>query len=93
MTPDLRLLSGFARGVSVSLHVRVTCLHSGLWLRTGLIRARGDNVCLSPCLTLKYLNFNSGDLCMFGFMNRVPTLSSPASICPTLDPQPSNSAV
>ena len=32
MTPDLRLLSGFARGVSLSLSVRVTCLHSGSWL-------------------------------------------------------------
>ena len=35
MTPDLRLLSGFARGVSLSLHVRVTCLHSGSWLLSG----------------------------------------------------------
>ena len=32
MTPDLRLLSVFARGVSLSLHVRVTCLHSGSYL-------------------------------------------------------------
>ena len=32
MTPDLRLLSDFARGVSLSLHARVTCLHSGSWL-------------------------------------------------------------
>ena len=29
MTPDLRLLSGFACGVLLSLHVRDTCLHSG----------------------------------------------------------------
>ena len=35
VTPDLRLLSGFARGVSLSLHVRVTCLHSGSWLLSG----------------------------------------------------------
>ena len=35
MTPDLRRLSGFARGVSLSLHVRVTCLHSGSWLLSG----------------------------------------------------------
>ena len=32
MTPDLSLLSGFARGVLLSLHVRDTCLHSGSWL-------------------------------------------------------------
>ena len=32
LTPDLRLLSGFARGLSLSLPVRVTCLHSGSWL-------------------------------------------------------------
>ena len=32
MTPDLSLLSGFARGVSLSLHVRDTSLHSGSWL-------------------------------------------------------------
>ena len=32
MTPDLGLLSGFARGLSLSLHVRDTCLHSGSWL-------------------------------------------------------------
>ena len=31
MTPDLSLLSGFARGVLL-LHVRDTCLHSGSWL-------------------------------------------------------------
>ena len=37
MTPDLRLLSGFARGVSSSLHVRVTRLHSGSWLLSGLL--------------------------------------------------------
>ena len=36
MTPDLRLLSGFARGVLLSLHVRDTCLHSGSWLLSGL---------------------------------------------------------
>ena len=35
MTPDLRLLSDFACGVSLSLHVRVTCLHSGSWLLSG----------------------------------------------------------
>ena len=35
MTPDLRLLSGFARGVSLSLHVPVTCLHSGSWPLSG----------------------------------------------------------
>ena len=32
MTPDQSLLSGFARGVLLSLHVRDTCLHSGSWL-------------------------------------------------------------
>ena len=32
MTPDLRLLSGFARGVLLSFYVRDTCLHSGSWL-------------------------------------------------------------
>ena len=36
MTPDLNLLSGFARGVFLSLHVRDTCLHSGSWLLSGL---------------------------------------------------------
>ena len=40
MTPDLRLLSGFARGVSLSLHVRVTCLHSGSWLLSGFVWVR-----------------------------------------------------
>ena len=40
MTPDLRLLSGFARGVSLSLHVRVTCLHSGSWLLSGCLRVQ-----------------------------------------------------
>ena len=37
MTPDLSLLSGFARGVLLSLHVRDTdtCLHSGSWLLSG----------------------------------------------------------
>ena len=35
MTPDLSLLSGFARGVLLSLHVRDTCLHSGSWLISG----------------------------------------------------------
>ena len=37
MTPDLSLLSGFTRGVLLSLHVRDTCLHSGSWLLSGLI--------------------------------------------------------
>ena len=37
MTPDLRLLSGFACGVSLSLHVRVTCLHSGSWLLSNFL--------------------------------------------------------
>ena len=37
MTPVLRLLSGFARAVSLSLHVRVTCLHSGSWLLSGFL--------------------------------------------------------
>ena len=37
MTPDLSLLSGFARGVVLSLHVRDTCLHSGSWLLSGFI--------------------------------------------------------
>ena len=37
MTPDLRLLSGFARRVSLSLHVRVACLHSGSWLLSGFL--------------------------------------------------------
>ena len=37
MTPDLSLLSGFARGVLSSLHVRDTCLHSGSWLLSGLV--------------------------------------------------------
>ena len=32
MTTNLRLLSGFACGMSLSLHVRVTCLRSGSWL-------------------------------------------------------------
>ena len=36
MTPDLSLLSGFARGLLLSLHVRDTCLHSGSWLLSGL---------------------------------------------------------
>ena len=45
MTPDLRLLSGFARGVSLSLHVRVTCLHSGSWLLSGF--------CQSPTIFAK----------------------------------------
>ena len=36
MTPDLSLLSGFAHGVLLSLHVRDTCLHSGSWLLSGL---------------------------------------------------------
>ena len=44
MTPDLRLLSGFARGVSLSLHVRVTCLHSGSWLLSGFIIRKGTEV-------------------------------------------------
>ena len=42
MTPDLRLLSGFARGVLLSLHVRDTCLHSGSWLLSGLVKCIGD---------------------------------------------------
>ena len=37
MTPDLSLLSGFARGELLSLHVRDTCLHSGSWLLSGLV--------------------------------------------------------
>ena len=36
MTPDLSLLSGFARGVLLSLHVRDMYLHSGSWLLSGL---------------------------------------------------------
>ena len=32
MTPDLSLLSDFARGVLLSLHVRDTCLHLRSWL-------------------------------------------------------------
>ena len=35
MTPDLRLLGGFACGVLLSLHVRDTCLHLGSWLLSG----------------------------------------------------------
>ena len=35
MTPDLSLLSGFACGMLLSLHVRDTCLHSGSWLLSG----------------------------------------------------------
>ena len=35
MTPDLSLLRRFARRVLLSLHVRDTCLHSGLWLLSG----------------------------------------------------------
>ena len=35
MTPDLSLLSGFALGVLLSLHVRDTFLHSGSWLLSG----------------------------------------------------------
>ena len=42
MTPDLRLLSGFAGGVSLSLHVRVTCLHSVSWLLSGSMGCRGQ---------------------------------------------------
>ena len=38
MTPDLSLLSGFARGVLLSLHVRGTCLHSGSWLLSGFFQ-------------------------------------------------------
>ena len=40
MTLDLSLLSGFARGVLLSLHVRDTCLHSGSWLLSGLVCVR-----------------------------------------------------
>ena len=40
MTPDLRLLSGFARGVLLSLHVRDTCLHSGSWLLSGFLNLK-----------------------------------------------------
>ena len=40
MTSDLRLLNGFACGVSLSLHVRVTCLHSGSWLLSGFLGIR-----------------------------------------------------
>ena len=40
MTPDLSLLSGFARGVLLSLHVRDTCLHSGSWLLSGFASAK-----------------------------------------------------
>ena len=40
MTSDLSLLSGFARGVSLSLHVRETCLHSGSWLLSGFAALR-----------------------------------------------------
>ena len=35
--PDLRLRSGFAWGVLLSLHVRDTCLHSGSWLLSGFL--------------------------------------------------------
>ena len=35
MAQDLSFLSGFAHGVSLSLHVRVTCLHSYSWLLSG----------------------------------------------------------
>ena len=38
MTLDLPVQSGFASAVSLSLHVRVTCLHSGSWLLSGVIR-------------------------------------------------------
>ena len=38
MTPDLSLLSRFARGLLLSLHVRDTCLHSGSWLLSGFLR-------------------------------------------------------
>ena len=41
MTPDLSLLSGFARGVLLSLHVRDTCLHSGSWLLSGFLGRLG----------------------------------------------------
>ena len=37
MTPDLSLLSSFARGVLLSLHVRDACLHSGSWLLSGFM--------------------------------------------------------
>ena len=50
MTSDLRLLSGFARGVSLSLHVRVTCLHSGSWLLSGFL-------CTTSLSTDEYLRF------------------------------------
>ena len=36
MTSDLSLLSGFARRVLLSLHVRDTYLHSGSWFLSGL---------------------------------------------------------
>ena len=55
MTPDLRLLSGFARGVSLSLHVRVTCLHSGSWLLSGLgvgrFNTRRRRLVMEPLVT------------------------------------------
>ena len=40
MTSDLLFLNGFACGVSLSLHVRVTCLHSGSWLLSGFLGIR-----------------------------------------------------
>ena len=50
MTPDLSLLSGFTRGVLLSLHVRDTCLHSGSWLPSvffplTVCLLQGDDVC------------------------------------------------
>ena len=48
MTPDLRLLSGFARGVSLALHVRVTCLHSGSWLLSGFVQGLRVFLTLNP---------------------------------------------
>ena len=47
MTLDLSLLSGFGRGVLLSLHVRDTCLHSGSWLLSGLHMKRGLFLCWS----------------------------------------------
>ena len=39
MTPDLSFLTDVACGLFVSLRVRVTCLHSGSWILSGLVRA------------------------------------------------------
>ena len=79
MTPDLRLLSGFARGVLLSLHVRDMCLHSGSWLLSLFF------IVLLLCLPLSLLHMVS-----FDFSCKPPALS-PKSVTPghgTMNPNP-----